>query len=69
MPDLDDGIDGTIPLNPSERIAIRRIIRNQERVDWLWSLIRIWVSWLSAFVIGTYATYEAVVKFFRKGSS
>jgi len=64
----DDGIDGTVPLTPFERAAIRRIIRNQERVDWLMSLLRVWVSWFSAAIIGAYATYEAVLKFFRKGA-
>jgi len=64
----DDGIDGTVPLTPFERVAIRRIIRNQERVDWLMSLLRIWVSWASAAIIGAYATYEAIAKFFKKGA-
>lgn len=64
----DDGIDGTVPLTPFERAAIRRIIRNQERVDWLMSLLRVWVSYLSAAIIGAYATYEAITKFFRKGT-
>jgi hypothetical protein len=66
--DKDDGIDGTMPLTPSERMAIRRIIRNQARVDWLMSLLRIWASWASATIIGAYATYEAITKFFRKGT-
>ncbi len=65
-----DEIDGEPRLSTEEKAAIRRIIRNQQHAEWLWSGIRVWAGWISVTVAGFYAAYEAVLKeLFHKGPS
>ena len=61
----DDDIDGG-EFTEKERKRIRRIVRDQQRMDWMWATLRIWTGWLSAAIIGAYAPYEALVKFIFK---
>jgi hypothetical protein len=61
----DDDISGG-EFSEGERQAIRRIIRDQERMEWFWATLRIWAGWISAAVIGTYAMYEVSIKFFKR---
>jgi hypothetical protein len=62
---IEDDIDGD-EFSELERKALRRIMLNQKRMEWLWASLRIWVGWISAAIIGAYATYEAIVNFFFK---
>lgn len=45
--------------------AIEAIILSEARVAWLWATARIAATWLSAAVVGAYAIYEVVSKFFK----
>lgn len=62
--DDDDDVDGT-PLNERERRAVRRLIRDHQRMIWFWNMVRVWAGWLSAATIGAYAAYDAVVKLLK----
>ena len=53
-------------LTPAERKAVRKIMRDQARMDWAWATMRIWVGWVAGSIIGTYAVYEVVLKFVRR---
>lgn len=61
----DDEIDGG-ELKEWERKAIRKIVRDQARMDWLWATLRIWSRWAAASIVGAYAVYEVVLKFLKK---
>lgn len=65
---MDEDLDGA-EFSERERKSIRRIVRDQERMDWLWSTLRIWGGWASAAVVGSYAVYEIIAKFFKKVGS
>jgi len=41
--------------SPSERHEIRRILQQQQRVQWLWATARIWATWTAVVVGGLYA--------------
>lgn len=59
----DENIDSG-PFKDWERRAIRRIIRNQERVDWAWSSARRWAFWITSMAAAFYAFYENVIEKF-----
>jgi len=63
----EDDIDGG-ELTEAERKAIRRIVRDQARMDWLWATLRIWAKWASATILGAYALYEIFLRFFKKAA-
>lgn len=50
------------PLSPLENQKARKIIRDQERMDWLWASARIWVGWGTAGVAGIYAGWDIIVR-------
>lgn len=54
------------PLSDEELRALRIIIEHDERMAWLWAGMRRYAGWFSATIIGAYATYDAVWKFFFK---
>lgn len=63
--DLDCDISGE-EFTEHERKVLRKIARDQERLNWLWASLRIWGAWMSATVIGGYALYEVVLKILKK---
>ena len=65
MADEVDDIDGKTPLTELERKKIRRIIQDQDRMNWLWGTLRIWGSWVSGAIVGTWAVYEVGWKFLK----
>jgi hypothetical protein len=50
------------PLTGIENKKARKIIRDQERMDWLWASFRIWVGWLAATTAAIYAAKDYLVK-------
>lgn len=60
---LDDFSDA--PLSPRENQKFRKIIQDQERMDWFWASLRIWGGWGVAIVGSMYAAKEYVVKVFK----
>jgi hypothetical protein len=54
------------PLSEDEVKQIRRIIRDEDRMRWLWATVRIWSAWLSAGIVGAYGLYEIGMKFLKK---
>lgn len=63
----DDDIDGS-ELKEWERKAIRKIVRDQARMDWLWATLRIWGGWISAGIVGAYGLYEIALRFLKKAA-
>ena len=50
------------PLTGIENKKLRKIIRDQERVDWLWASCRIWVGWIAAALAALFAAKEHIIK-------
>ena len=63
---LDDFSDA--PLTPIENQKARKIIHDQERMDWLWASLRIWTGWVTGGIVGAYALYEVILKFLKKAA-
>lgn len=63
--DEDDDISGR-PLTIVERKALRRIIENEERVQWFWGSVRVWAGWISGAIIAAAATVEIVTKVWKR---
>ena len=49
-------------LTPIETRKIRKIIRDQERMDWLFATGRVWVGYGSAVIVAIYASWTYLVK-------
>lgn len=47
---LDDG-----EFLPSERVELRKLLKAQERKQWLLATLKIWAIWIAAVVGGIYA--------------
>jgi len=54
------------PLSEDEVKQIRRIIRDEDRMRWLWATARIWSAYCSAAIIGAYGLYEIGMKFLKR---
>lgn len=54
------------PLDDEELAKIRDIIKSQDRARWFYANMRIWATWISAFIVGTWAVLEVFGKFFKK---
>jgi len=63
----DDDIEGG-EFTEKERKAVRKIVRDQARMDWLWGTLRIWAGWVSGGIVGAYAIYEIFLRFFKKAA-
>jgi hypothetical protein len=59
---LDHDEEEVPPLNSDEIKAFRELLINEQRWHWLWSTLRIWVSWATAASLFFYATYEFIIK-------
>lgn len=51
--------------SPEEKQKLRAMLEAQARAEWFWQQSRIWVTWISAAIVGTYAVYETLFKFVR----
>jgi hypothetical protein len=43
-----------------EIIAIRSILEQEKRMSWLWSSVRVWITWGSGVLLGAYALWSAL---------
>lgn len=50
------------PLTGIENKKARKIIQDQERMDWLWASARIWAGWLAAGTTAFFAAKDYIVK-------
>lgn len=50
------------PLTELENKKIRKIIRDQERMEWFWASARIWIGWLAAGGAAMYAARDYINK-------
>ena len=57
---LDDFSDE--PLTGKENQKTRKIIRDQERMDWLWASARVWAGWAAAASTASFAAKDYIVK-------
>lgn len=48
-----DEIDGG-ELTARERVEIRKLLKKQERTQWLFSTLKIWAIWIAAMCAGIY---------------
>lgn len=52
-------------LTPTENKKTRKIIRDQERMDWMWAIGRIWVVYIAAVITSFFAAKEYLLKVFK----
>ena len=57
---LDDFPDAALTARENQKL--RKIIRDQERMDWLWATGRIWVGYAAAIIATFYASWNYLVK-------
>lgn len=62
MPEADDDAR---EFTPAERKQIRQMVEAQERAQWFWSTVRVWVTWIAATIAAIYATFEILSKHIR----
>ena len=60
---LDDFSDA--PLTPVENQKARKIIRDQERMDWLWASGRIWAGYITGTLSALWLGWDHIRNFFR----
>jgi len=60
-PDSEDRFNSD-PLQPWEIRAIRKMLRDEERVKWFWSSLRLWFYYIGAAVAGVYAFQDQMSK-------
>lgn len=58
--------DDEKPLSAEERKALRRLIENEERLQWFWGSVRVWAGWISAAIIGAWALIEVAGKVWKR---
>lgn len=67
--DLDDIDEEEIsgrPLTIAERRAIRKMIENEERIQWFWGSVRVWAGWISGAIIGAWALVEIAGRIWKR---
>jgi hypothetical protein len=62
----DDEETSGRPLTIAERRALRRIIENEERIQWFWGSVRVWAGWISGAIIGGWALVEIISKVWKR---
>ena len=60
LEDFDRG-----PLSELENRKIRKILRDQERMEWFWASARIWIGWIAAGVASIYAAKDWINKLLK----
>jgi len=53
------------PLTARENQKARKIIRDQERMDWLWASLRIWGGWMATATAAMYAAKDYILMALR----
>ncbi len=48
---------------PEERKKLRKLIVQEDRLQWFWGSLRVWATWISGTVIATYSVFEVVRNF------
>ena len=61
--DLEDFDKG--PLTDLENRKIRKILRDQERMEWFWASARIWIGWVLAGAASIYAGKDWINKLLK----
>lgn len=54
------------PLRPWEIKQVRKLLRDEERVKWFWSTIRLWLYYISAAVTFLFLVQEHLINFIKK---
>lgn len=54
------------PLSEDENRKIRRIIRDEDRMRWLWATLRVWAGYLTGGAITLFALYEGALRLLGK---
>jgi hypothetical protein len=55
----------TEPLTPRENQKARKIIRDQERMDWLWATGRIWAGYVGGGIGALWLGWDRLKLFFK----
>jgi len=53
------------PLTPKENQKARKLIRDQERMNWLYTVGKWWVVYISGAIAGFYAVKDQIAEFIR----
>lgn len=66
MPDQDDSdaipLDGEAELTPDERLAFRKMVRDQERARWAMRRLRVWVPIIGSAIYGLFHAIDWAIK-------
>lgn len=62
--DVDEMSDAA--LTPEERKKLRLILRDQDRMTWLWATARIWAAWIGGTIAAIWAANEWIIWIFKK---
>lgn len=54
------------PLKPWENREVRKLLRDEARVKWLWSTLRLWGYYISAFVAALVVFQENIIKIVKR---
>lgn len=49
-------------LTVEEVIRVRELLRQDDRVVWLWATARTWAIWITAVIAGASVSYETLIK-------
>jgi hypothetical protein len=56
--DDDFSEDDFRTFTPDERKKLRKLIVQEERIQWFWGTLRVWATWISGTVVATYSIFE-----------
>lgn len=62
----EDEIFSGRPLTIAERRALRKIIENEDRIQWFWGSVRVWAAWISGAIIGAWAVVEIIARVWKR---
>ena len=54
------------PLKPWELKRIRKLLSDRDRIKWLWTTVRLWLYYVSAFTAGVVLFQENLIKIFKR---
>jgi hypothetical protein len=51
-----------VPLTETEIRYVRKMMRDDQRISWLWATLRVWVGWATAAGAFLYTVYEPLIR-------
>ncbi len=54
------GDELTREFSDAERRDLRKMLIQQQRMQWMWATLRIWIGWTAAAAAGAYGIWSAI---------